>query len=53
MGAGRLIAATAPSFVLVHRLARCIGQHPVPTVSVLATPCNRLVRYGVSPDPGP
>ena len=26
MGARRLIAATAPSFVLVDRLARCIGH---------------------------
>ncbi len=33
MGAGRLIVATAPSFVLVDRLARCIG-HPRPAVSV-------------------
>ena len=30
MGAGRLIAATAPRFVPVDRLARCIGHHLSP-----------------------
>ena len=38
VGAGRLIAATAPSFVLVDRLARCIGHHPVPRSASLRRP---------------
>src|SRR5882757_6340564 len=38
VGAGRLIAATAPSFVLVDRLARCIGHHPVSRSASLRRP---------------
>jgi len=53
VGAVRLIAATAPSFVLVDRLARCIGPPPRPPVSVLATPGSRLGRYAERLDPGP
>src|SRR5215467_5603350 len=48
VGAGRLIAATAPSLVLAGRLARCMVTSR-PAVSVLATPG----RYAVRLDPGP
>src|SRR6185312_11762346 len=40
VGAGRLIAATAPSLVLADRLARCIGHHPVPRSASLRRPAG-------------
>jgi hypothetical protein len=53
VGAVRLIAATAPSFVLVDRLARCIGHHPVPRSASLRRPAAGLGRYAERLDPGP
>jgi hypothetical protein len=44
VGARRVIAATAPSFVLVDRLARCIGHH-LSLINVLRLP---RVRPGPS-----
>ena len=52
MGAGRLIAATAPSFVLVDASPGA-SVTTRPAVSVVATPGSRLGRCAVRLDPGP
>src|SRR4051794_24706778 len=46
-GAGRLIAATAPGFVLVVPLARCIGHHPV--LRSASLPWQRTTEAGSPP----